>query len=127
MGRKVLTGAAAMEIKRLYSLLSSTGKPLHSQMEIARIVGVSETTVFRVIHKGGAYAQVRELPTEDEAEASLKRFKEVNRHLFSEEEMGETVLGKLQAAIRETQEKSQAGDKMLEELNEEDFMKGSGV
>lgn len=125
MGRKVLTGAATMEIKRLYSLKDANGRPQYSQMQIAEMLGVGETTVFRVIHKVGIYAQVRELPTDAEAEASLEKFKKMNPHLFAEE--GDAALTKLQAAVQQVKEKGEAGDKMLAELGNDDFMKGCGV
>lgn len=73
MTRKVLTPAAAMEIKRLYALEDEKGNKLHSQSSIAADLGVSETTVFRTIHKRGAYMALPELKTDEEAAASLER------------------------------------------------------
>ena len=82
MSKKVLTPAAAMEAKRLYALRDSRGRQLHSQMEIADLLGVSETTVFRAVHKRAAYAGVRELPTGGEAERSLTEFRTAHPEYF---------------------------------------------
>lgn len=76
-----LTPAAVMEIKRLYSLTDQWGRRLHTQMQIAKIMGVGESTVYRAIRGGGAYADIRELPTESEAQESMKRFIAANPDL----------------------------------------------
>ena len=76
MTRKVFTPAAAMEAKRLYSLMDDRGNHVHSQMEIAAMLGVSETTVFRAVHKRGAYLALPEVKTDADAEESLRVFKE---------------------------------------------------
>lgn len=82
MSKKVLTPAAAMEAKRLYALRDARGRQLHSQMEIADLLGVSETTVFRAVHKRAAYAGVRELPTGTDAEKSLAEFRRLHPEYF---------------------------------------------
>ncbi len=105
MTRKVLTPSAAMEIKRLHALRDSRGQPVHSQMTIADMLGVSETTVFRVIHKRAAYSNLREVPTDADAAASEARFKEEHPELFG-------GVGKLQAEA----EKLLKADRMLEEI-----------
>lgn len=111
MTRKVLTPAAAMEIKRLYDLQDSFGRRLHSQMEIATMLGVSETTVFRTIHRRGAYMGVRDLPTDDEAAASEARFRKMNPHLFED-----TALAKMQAAVAEVKEQPERVNAMLKDI-----------
>ena len=113
MTDKVLTGAAAMEIKRLYALVDERGKRVHSQMEIAGMLGVSETTVFRAVHKRAAYAGMRELPTDGEAEESEKRFRLARPELFAED----TALEKLQRAVAQVRELPKRVDAMVEELN----------
>ncbi len=111
MTRRVLTSAAAMEIKRLYELKDSQGKPLYSQMQIAGMLGVSETTVFRVIHKAAAYARVRELPTQDEAAESEARFKAAHPELFG-------AVGKMGAEIKLVKKVEAARDSTLADLTE---------
>lgn len=113
MTKKVLTGAAAMEIKRLYALVDARGGRLHSQMEIADMLGVSETTVFRAVHKRAAYGGVRDLPTEGEAEESERRFREARPELFEED----TALARLQRAVAEHRALPGKVDEMLGELN----------
>lgn len=134
MGRKVLTGAATMEIKRLYGLKDSLDRPLYTQLQIADMLGVSETTVFRAIHKSGAYKGVRDLPTDNEAKKSLERFLAMNPGLVIQqeeplEEEGSAVLARLQTEIDKTKELQQIGDTCVDELaaGEPDFMKGCGV
>lgn len=144
MGRKVLTGAATMEIKRLYSLVDSYGKPLYSQMQIAKMLGVGETTVFRAVHKIGAYERVQDLPTDTQAKTSmddvLGRLMKTHPHLVpkeysnglgevEEKEAGDAALEKMQAMLEMEQKKREAGSKMLDELidDDNDFMKGCGV
>ena len=112
MTKKVLTGAAAMEIKRLYALVDARGGRLHSQMEIADMLGVSETTVFRAVHKRAAYGGVRDLPTDGEAEESERKFRSARPELFEED----SALGKLQRAVAEVRELPKRVDKMLDEL-----------
>lgn len=73
MSRRVFTPAAAMEAKRLYGLEDEKGNRLHSQMEIAAMLGVSETTVFRAVHKRGAYMGLPAVKTEEDSAASLER------------------------------------------------------
>ena len=109
MGRKVLTPAAAMEIKRLYGLVDGRGRAMYSQMTIASMLGVSETTVFRVINHGGAYGAVPELPTDEEAKASEERFKAANPELCG--------MDKLQMVAKALDAPRKAGVEMLEELD----------
>ena len=113
MTKKVLTGAAAMEIKRLYALVDERGGRLHSQMEIADMLGVSETTVFRAVHKRAAYGGVRDLPTDGEAGESERRFRAARPELFKEED---SALAKLQRAVAEVRELPKRVDEMLDEL-----------
>ena len=111
MGKKVLTAAAAMEIKRLYALEDVRGNRLHSQMEIADMLGVSETTVFRVVHKRAAYSAVRELPTSDEAKESEVRFRAANPHLFED-----SAAKKMREAIAEVRAIPAKVEGMLNEM-----------
>ena len=73
MGRRVLTPAAAMEIKRLHGIVDQWDRPVYTQIEIAKKLGVSETTVFRVLHKVGPYETLREVPTDTEAAESYAK------------------------------------------------------
>lgn len=70
----ILTPSAVMEVKRLYALLDERGRRQYSMMEIAEMLGVGETTVYRAVKKRGAYMAVRDLPTDTEAAESAKRF-----------------------------------------------------
>jgi DNA-binding MurR/RpiR family transcriptional regulator len=105
-----------MEIKRLYELKDAFDRRLHSQMEIARMLGVSETTVFRTIHKRGAYEGIRDLPTDQEAAESQARFLAANSHLLDQ---GGSALEKLQSAIAEVKARPAKVNGMLDELSEE--------
>ena len=77
MSKRALTPAAAMEIKRLRTERNDWGEAKWSAAEIAEKLGVSESTVWRVLKKRAAYSAMRELPSEEEAAASLARFKEM--------------------------------------------------
>lgn len=115
MSKIVLTPAAAMEIKRLYALEDSKGNKIYSQMAIAEMLGVSETTVFRAVHKRGAYMGVRELPSDAETAASQARFMAANPQLFEKD----TALARMQAAATESRELPKKVDSMLEALSAE--------
>lgn len=112
MASKVLTSAATMEIKRLRTILDHRGNPKYSQMKIAGMLGVSETTVFRVLNHGGAYGAVPEVKTDAEAEASLAKFKAMNPHMFNE-----SAINKLNAVAAEVQAPAKAANAMLDELD----------
>lgn len=112
MGRKVLTPAAAMEIKRLRAMKDSRGLPVYSQMKIAAMLGVSETTVFRVLNYGGAYGTVPELKTDEEAKASEARFRAANPELFQN-----SALEKMQTAVAEIKDIPARVEGMLKELD----------
>lgn len=120
MTRKILTEAAAMEIKRLYELVDARGNRVHSQMEIASMLGVSETTVFRTIHRRGAYMKVRELPTDNEAQESERRFRAEHPELFQD-----LALEKMQQAVRTVKEAPQRVEGMLGELAGDPFAPGA--
>ena len=77
MSKRALTPAAAMEIKRLRAERNDWGEAKWSAAEIAEKLGVSESTVWRVLKKRAAYSAMRELPSEEEAAASLARFKDM--------------------------------------------------
>lgn len=111
MGSKVLTPAAAMEAKRLYEMKDSRGKRIYSQLQIAEMLGVSETTVFRVVHRSAAFAGLREMPTDQEAKASLEKFLQGNPDLAPQ-----GALEKMQAAVREVKELPGRVEGMLDEL-----------
>jgi hypothetical protein len=49
--RKTLTPKAEAEAVRLYSLRDSRGKAVYTQLEIGVMLGVSETTIFRLLKK----------------------------------------------------------------------------
>ena len=75
MTRRSLTPQQAMRIKELYGEVDSLGRGRYSQMEIAKLMGVGETTVYRAIRSFGAYARLPEPAAEDEAADSLDAFK----------------------------------------------------
>jgi len=108
MTRRILTPAAAMRIKQLYEEEDQWGRKVHTQMAIAKEMGVSETTVYRVIHSGGAYMAMPEPATEEEAEASAGRFAERFPDLVPE--------GSGMAKLAEVAEERGRGDRMIEEL-----------
>ena len=112
MGRKVLTDAAAAEILRLRAMKDSRGLPVYSQMKIASLLGVSETTVFRVLNRGGAYMATPELKTDEEAAASEARFRAMNPELFQN-----STLEKMQAAVAEIKDIPARVEGMLKELD----------
>lgn len=49
--RKTLTPQAEREAVALYALRDERGKPMYSQLEIACQLGVSETTIFRLLKR----------------------------------------------------------------------------
>ena len=73
MSRKALTPAAAGEIRRLYDEKDEWGEPRYSGAWIADQLGVSESTVWRVIRRQAAYAKVIAAPTQDQMTASMER------------------------------------------------------
>lgn len=72
MTKKVLTAAAAMECKRLRAELNDWGEPAWTGAQIAVRLGVSEATVWRALKKQAAYAKLRDLPTQEDADRSLE-------------------------------------------------------
>lgn len=62
-GTKVLTEAAEEAILLLYNERDSRGRRKHSMAQVAKLMGVSETTVGRVVNRLGAYVAG---PTADE-------------------------------------------------------------
>ena len=111
MTRRALTPAAAMEIKRLYELRDSKGNLMHSQLQIAGMLGISETTVFRVIHKAGAYVALPAVKTNAEAAASAAAFKEAHPELFGAE-------GKMVAAVAAEKKKVAVVNETLTDLTQ---------
>lgn len=89
MGRRVLTLAAAVEIKRLYAEVDQYGRKRYSQMQIAEMLNVSETTVFRAIRSSAAYRFTPEPKTDEDAAASLKRLQE---RIAAERDMPNKIL-----------------------------------
>lgn len=55
------------EVLRLYSLIDERHRRIWSQAAIGKALGISETTVFRIVKRLGAYQQ--KLKTEDEVKA----------------------------------------------------------
>lgn len=58
MVKRVLTQMQAGEIRRLRLEKNDWGEPLYTGAEIAAAVGVSESTVWRVLNKQAAYAKM---------------------------------------------------------------------
>jgi hypothetical protein len=56
MAKKVLTPEAAGHIRRMREQVDGWGDPLHSAQAIALELGVSESTVWRVIKQTAAYS-----------------------------------------------------------------------
>lgn len=77
MSRKRLTNEQAYRIKQLYMELDDFGRPRYTQMQLARMFGVGETTVYRAINSQSAYDGLSEPKTEQqlrvEAEQSAVR------------------------------------------------------
>lgn len=77
----ILTNEAILEVQRLYAEKDFRGRRLWSHARIAKTLGVSEGTIFRVLNGLGAYMGeethqervVRPEITADEAQASLDR------------------------------------------------------
>ena len=105
--KRALTPEAAMRIKQLYAEVDKWGRKKHSQMSIAKSMGVGETTVYRVIHSSGAYMALPELATDKDAEASAEEFKK----RFPELAPGHSKLAELV-------EERGKGDRMLDEMQD---------
>lgn len=58
MTKRVLTQMQAGEIRRLRAEMNDWGEPRYTGAEIAAAVGVSESTVWRVLNKQAAYAKM---------------------------------------------------------------------
>ena len=84
MSKRTLTPEAAMKIKQLYAEVDEWNRGVYTQVEIAKMMGCSETTVYRAIHSAGAYMALPELATEAEAEESLETFKKQFAELVTE-------------------------------------------
>lgn len=82
MARPVLTPSAAMEAKRLYAEVDERGKRVHTLMDIAEMLGVGETTIYRAVNARAAYGGLPPPKTADDARASEARFRAANPHLF---------------------------------------------
>ena len=70
---RVLTPEEAMRVKELYEQKDAYGRRKLSQMKIARMLGVSETTIFRIVNQAGGYRDLKEIPKEEDAQVSLER------------------------------------------------------
>ena len=103
--KRALSPEAAMKIKQLYGELDKWGRHVYSHMAIAKMMGIGETTVYRVIHSAGAYMNLPELATDEEAVASLETFKA----RFPELAPGHTKLA-------EELKEHGKGDRMVDEL-----------
>lgn len=58
MARKVLTQFAAGEVRRMRAEVDEWGDPLWTGLEISIKLGISESTVWRVLNKQAAYAKM---------------------------------------------------------------------
>lgn len=70
----VLTPAAAQAVVRMRAEVDEWGRHRNSQAMIASALGISESTVQRVLKRKGAYQRVAEMKTDAEAAASLQKF-----------------------------------------------------
>lgn len=117
--RRALSASAALEIKRLANEVDERGRKRYSQMAIAKMLGVGETTVFRVLNGAGAYQALPDPKTEDEALESARRFREEHPELFTAE-------GKMVAAVTKEKEQVATVDKALSDLTDESLAKERG-
>lgn len=128
--RSVLSDALALQVKQMYQQVKENGRKRYSHMEIAKMLGVSETTVFRAIKSFGAYTGVPEPISETEmqlrAEASQRRFL-LEMGLVqppavpevAEETRELTVLDRMQEDLARKRAADPTGNQMLEELKGE--------
>ena len=107
MTKKILTQTLAQEIQRLYELQNS-GRKIYSQLQIANILGVSETTVFRAIHKRAAG---KEPPDDIRAQESLAKFQQT---------LECKALEKMQKAIADVRAAPDKTAALLEELTKKE-------
>ena len=73
MSKRALTPSAAGKILELREELNEWGEHIYTGDEIAELLGVSPSTVWRVIHKQAAYARVKAAPTQAQMQASMER------------------------------------------------------
>lgn len=93
-----------MEIKRLYAEEDRWGRKMRTQMQIAKLMGCGETTVYRVIHSAGAYMALPEPATKEEAAESEARFLADHPELSGQDRLAEVT------------EEAFKSDRMVEEL-----------
>lgn len=117
--KRILSPAAALEIKRMAAELDERGRRRWTQMAIAKALGVGETTVFRVLQGSGAYQALPEIKTEAEAEESSARFRAEHPELFTAE-------GKMVAAVTKVKDQIATQDKALTELLDPELAKQRG-
>jgi len=117
--KRVLSAAAALEIKRMAAEVDERGRKRWSQMAIAKALGVGETTVFRVLQGSGAYQALPEVKTETEAEESSARFRAEHPELFTAE-------GKMIAAVTKQRDQIAVVDKTLDDLVDPELAKKRG-
>ena len=104
---RVLTPEEAMRAKELYEQKDAYGRRKLSQMKIARMLGVSETTIFRIVNRAGGYRDLKELPKEEDVLASQER---VMKGLAERNELRERADGTIELIPKEGVQQAQAPD-----------------
>lgn len=82
--RRLLGHSALLEVRAMYEERHENGARRHSQAYIAKVMGVSETTIFRAVRNFGAYVKETDnlvLPAspaqQAAAQASLERLQKL--------------------------------------------------
>ena len=115
MSRKILTPGNVRAILEMRSILNEWGEPRHTGAEIAVQLGVSESTVWRVIREQAAYAR-RVAPSREAEQANFEAALNAvtAAPAAALEDAAQTSLAKLQAMLKE--HKTKSADGMLKEL-----------
>ena len=112
MGKKMLTGKEQETISELRHTLDDWGDPKWSYREIAQMLGLSESTVWRAANAAGGY-KTKNLERQKELEKKLWELRAASGEAKLEQPMTE----ELRAAAKASEERFLAG------LKEPEFMK----
>jgi hypothetical protein len=118
MARKILTPQNVQTIMDMRSIVDEWGEPRYTGTELAVHLGVSESTIWRVIKKQAAY-QKRILPSQAEEQRSLEGALAAVTAVPVPglDAEAQTSLEKLQEKLRE--HRAKGADSMLDELSSE--------
>lgn len=101
---KALSAEVLWQARQMYAEKDGLGRPVHSMMEIAARLGISETSVFRAVHNKGRFANRVNAPLpqtrteemwEKEAEQSLERLQQLLAEEKKELTPGQTKADRL--------------------------------